>query len=311
MATGKRYYWIKLKEAFLTSDAVDYLMSQPDGANYVILYQMLCLKTINTDGKLSRRIGDVYIPYDAGKIQRDCKWFSADTIRVALNLYRALGLVIEGPDGALEIPGINDLVGCETNWAQQKRAQKLKAAGKAGLPPGGVESGVENFHPEIDTNKDKDKDKEREEERERESEREKTGPGSGAVPLSPYPVSPCPVKEILDLYHQICVSLPRVERLGSIQTKAITGLWACYGDIETIGQIFRGAQASSFLRGDNARGWQADLIWIARPGNAAKILDHRYDDHKAQGDTGGATRYNSTDLQGFFADAVANAYKGV
>ena len=42
MATGKRYYWIKLKEAFMTSDAVDFLMGQPDGANYVVLYQMLC-----------------------------------------------------------------------------------------------------------------------------------------------------------------------------------------------------------------------------------------------------------------------------
>ena len=50
MATGKRYYWIKLKESFMTSDVVDFLMSQKDGANYVVLYQMLCLKTINTDG---------------------------------------------------------------------------------------------------------------------------------------------------------------------------------------------------------------------------------------------------------------------
>ena len=50
MATGKRYYWIKLKDSFMSSDEIDYLMSQPDGANYVVLYQMLCLKTINTNG---------------------------------------------------------------------------------------------------------------------------------------------------------------------------------------------------------------------------------------------------------------------
>ena len=92
MATGKRYYWIKLKESFMTSDAVDFLMSQPDGANYVVLYQMLCLKTINTGGKLERHIGEVIIPYDETKIQRDCKWFSVDTVRVALNLYKSLFL---------------------------------------------------------------------------------------------------------------------------------------------------------------------------------------------------------------------------
>lgn len=312
MATGKRYYWIKLKEAFLTSDAVDYLMSQPDGANYVILYQLLCLKTINTDGKLSRRIGDVYIPYDAGKIQRDCKWFSADTIRAALNLYRALGLVIEGPDGALEIPGISDLVGSETDAAARMRTMR---AGRENALPNGETSAEQSAN--IVTQEIENRDKTLEvrdlditdEEREIEGEDRAVPQAETAPPPSRLP--PCPLQKIMELYHQICVSLPRVERFGSIQTKAITGLWACYGDIETIGQIFRMAQASAFLRGDNARGWQADLIWIARPGNAAKILDHRYDDHKAQGDTGGATRYNSTDLQGFFADAVANAYKGV
>lgn len=50
MAKPKRYYWMKLKESFMSSDTIDYFMSQPGGANYVVLYQMLCLKTINTNG---------------------------------------------------------------------------------------------------------------------------------------------------------------------------------------------------------------------------------------------------------------------
>ena len=72
MATGKRFYWMKLKESFMTSDTIDYFMSQPDGANYVVLYQMLCLKTINTGGRFCRQIGEVVIPYDVEKIDRDC-----------------------------------------------------------------------------------------------------------------------------------------------------------------------------------------------------------------------------------------------
>ena len=68
MATGKRYYWMKLKESFMTSDTIDYFMGLPDGANYVVLYQMLCLKTINTEGRFERQIGAVLIPYDVEKI---------------------------------------------------------------------------------------------------------------------------------------------------------------------------------------------------------------------------------------------------
>lgn len=121
MATGKRFYWMKLKENFMTSDTIDYFMSQPDGANYVVLYQMLCLKTINTDGRLSRQIGEVVIKYDIPKIQRDLKWFSADTIRVALNLYKAFGLVYEDVDGTLVLTDHRNLVGSETDAASRMR----------------------------------------------------------------------------------------------------------------------------------------------------------------------------------------------
>ena len=132
MATGKRFYWIKLKESFMTSDTIDYFMSQPDGANYVVLYQMLCLKTINTDGRLSRQIGEVVIKYDIPKIQRDLKWFSADTIRVALNLYKSFGLVYEDIDGVLVLADHNNLVGCETDWGEKKRRQRNSPALQSG-----------------------------------------------------------------------------------------------------------------------------------------------------------------------------------
>lgn len=132
MATGKRFYWMKLKESFMTSDTIDYFMSQPNGANYVVLYQMLCLKTINTNGRLSRQIGEVVIKYDIPKIQRDLKWFSADTIRVALNLYKSFGLVYEDVDGVLVLADHNSLVGCETDWGEKKRRQRNSPALQSG-----------------------------------------------------------------------------------------------------------------------------------------------------------------------------------
>ena len=135
MATGKRYYWIKLRESFMTSDTVDFLMSQKDGANYVVLYQMLCLKTINTGGRLSRTIGEIVIPYDVEKIQRDCKWFSADTIRVALNLYKRFGLIYEDMDGTLVLVEHGSMVGSETDYAEKNR--RIRARQQTALPDGG------------------------------------------------------------------------------------------------------------------------------------------------------------------------------
>ena len=108
----------------MRSDAVDFLMGQKNGANYVVLYQMLCLMTINTNGRLSRQIGEVIIPYDVDKIQRDTKWFSTDTVRVALGLYAKLGLIYQEKDGTLVLANHSEMVGSETDYAAQKKLQR-------------------------------------------------------------------------------------------------------------------------------------------------------------------------------------------
>ena len=130
MATGKRFYWIKLKDSFMSSDEIDYLMSQLDGANYVVLYQMLCLKTINTNGCLVSKIGEMLIPYDAEKIQRECKWFPLSTVRLALTVYKQIGLIFENPDGTLSISDYQNMIGSETDWAAKNRKIRSNAANK-------------------------------------------------------------------------------------------------------------------------------------------------------------------------------------
>lgn len=142
MATGKRYYWIKLKESFMTSDTVDYMMGLPNGANYVVLYQMLCLKTINTNGRLSRQIGEILIPYDVDKIQRDCKWFSADTVRVALTLYRSFGLIYEDQNGVLILADHGSLIGSETDYAEKNRRMRQNSLLSGHIVSSGVSSDV-------------------------------------------------------------------------------------------------------------------------------------------------------------------------
>lgn len=119
-----RLYWIKLTDRFISSDTVDFLMSQKEGANYVVLYQMLCLKTVNNGGVLARELGEMIVPYDVEKIQRDCKWFSIDTVRIALELYKKLGLIYENNDGILAISDFDRLIGSQTYGAEKKALQR-------------------------------------------------------------------------------------------------------------------------------------------------------------------------------------------
>ena len=184
MSANKKYYWIKLKDSFMTSDAVDFLMGQPDGANYVVLYQMLCLKTVNTGGRLERQIGEVIIPYDEAKIQRDTKYFTIDTVRVALTLYKRLGLIYVDNNGALCLANYENMVGSESKWAIQKRNQReAKLLTWGGQCPPDVR---ENVHPDIrDKEKDnRDKDKEKES-RERESIEKESEGADAPAPSKP------------------------------------------------------------------------------------------------------------------------------
>lgn len=134
----KTFYWIKLRTEFMNGETIDFLMSQKNGANYVVLYQMLIMKTINTKGYLCSKIGEVIIPYDVEKIQRDCKWFDIDTVRVAMELYAKLGLIYKNQDNVFIIANFEDMVGNETYWAKQKRIQREN--GNVGQIPTNVQN---------------------------------------------------------------------------------------------------------------------------------------------------------------------------
>ena len=121
-----KYYWIKLKTDFFDRDEIDFLLSQENGCEYIVLYQMLCLMVANTNGKLVKEMNEIIVPYDVKKIVRDTKYFTFDTVTIALELYKKLGLVYTDDNGCLFIDNYNDMVGCESEYASKKRIYREK-----------------------------------------------------------------------------------------------------------------------------------------------------------------------------------------
>lgn len=120
-AAQKKYYWIKLNTGFFNRAEIDFLLAQKNGCEYIVLYQMLCLNTANNDGQLSSKIGDMIIRFDPDKIARDTKYFDIDTVIVALELYKKLGLIYEGNDQILQISHFDEMVGSEVSSAKRVR----------------------------------------------------------------------------------------------------------------------------------------------------------------------------------------------
>lgn len=124
----KKFYWIKLKTDFFNREDIDFMLSQPNGCQYVVLYQMLCLNTANTSGELVNKIGEMIVPYNIEKIVRDTRYFDYDTVAVALELYKKLGLIYEQDNGNLKISDVERMIGSESasREAIKKREQRLR-----------------------------------------------------------------------------------------------------------------------------------------------------------------------------------------
>lgn len=149
-----RYYWIKLKKEFFEDEAVDFLLSQKNGSDYIVLYQMLCLETVNNNGELYSQIGEMLIPYNTEKIQRITKYFSFDTIAIALELYKKLGLIYEMENEILRIANFENMVGSESKWAEKKRVQREKQKQLSG----GISMSIETKKEEKDNVQGQSKD---------------------------------------------------------------------------------------------------------------------------------------------------------
>ena len=126
MNDNKRYYWIKLKTDFFNQETIDFLLSQKNGCEYIVLYQMLCLNTANNNGEMCSKIGEMIVPYNVDKIVRDTKYFDFDTVTIALGLFKQLGLIYEEKDKILKITNFDEMIGSESKWADKKRQYREK-----------------------------------------------------------------------------------------------------------------------------------------------------------------------------------------
>ena len=160
MADSKKYYWIKLKTDFFDQDTIDFLMGQENGAEYVVIYQMLLLKTAQQGGYLGTKMAEVMVPYDIKKIVRDTKYFDYDTVTIALELFKKLGLVYEESNHILKLAGAEQFVGSESKWAEKKRIYRDSQRTIQGQIEDNVRQEIDiDIDKEIEKEKDIDTDK--------------------------------------------------------------------------------------------------------------------------------------------------------
>lgn len=91
-----------------------------------------------------------------------------------------------------------------------------------------------------------------------------------------------PYAAIRDAYNEICQSFPKCNALSDKRKAAIRARIHSGGyTFADFQRLFRKAEASAFLRGENKKNWRATFDWLLADANMAKVLDGNYDDNRS------------------------------
>jgi predicted phage replisome organizer len=126
-----RYYWLRLKTNFFENDDIKVIESQPNGAQYIIFWQKLMLKSIEQVEPGLLRYKEE-IPYDERTLATVTNT-DVDVVRSAVKLFAELHMVERRSNGDLWIAGVQDLVGSEVNSAERMRRLRERQRHSAGL----------------------------------------------------------------------------------------------------------------------------------------------------------------------------------
>jgi predicted phage replisome organizer len=245
--------WIKITTDIFDDEKILLIESLPDSyAIITVWFKLLCLagKQNNSGVFMMGRIA--YTDKMLATIFR----MKESTVTMALRTFEEFGMV-EIVDGVITIPNWNKHQTLDSYEAKKERDRLYQAQRRA------------NQRALVAKSSDTSPDSKTTQssyvaisEEDIEGEREKDNKLS--------------YQQIVDMYHAICISFPKIRSVTDARKKAIKARLSKY-PIETFKELFEKAEASSFLKGDEG-GWKASFDWLIKEANMIKVLEGNYAD---------------------------------
>ena len=249
--------WIKLTTDMFDNRKIKHLRRLPDGDSIVLIWVMLLTMAgrCNSGGMIFLTENIPYTP----KMLADELDFEENTVKLALASLEQLNMIIAN-NGFFAIAGWEEHQNIEgmEKIREQNRIRKQNQRAKQKLLPDMSRDShgtVTQCHAT-----EEDKEEEKEIDIDIENKKEKTD-----------------FQSVVDLFHSICISFPRVRSLSDARKKSIKARMNTYS-MDDFKTVFENAEASSFLKGSNDRNWQANFDWLIADKNMAKVLEGTYAD---------------------------------
>jgi predicted phage replisome organizer len=257
--------WIKLTTDMFDNRKIKHLRRLPDGDSIVLIWVMLLTMAgrCNSGGMIFLTENIPYTP----KMLADELDFEENTVKLALASLEQLNMIVAN-NGFFTIAGWDEhqnIEGMEKIREQNRLAQQRSRARRK-LLQAGMDDASCDSHVTVTQCHATEEDKEKEIEIDKDKEKKES----------------VTCKQVIDLYHSICISFPKIRSLSDARKKAIKARLNAYS-LEDLEQVFRNAEASSFLKGSNDRNWSANFDWLIADKNIAKVLEGNYADKKKYG----------------------------
>ena len=115
MSENKKYFYLKLKDNFFSSEEMLVLESVPDGMIYQNIYLRMCLLSLKNEGALTFKN---MLPYDLKMLATVLRVDIAQ-MKMALEMFEQLGLVTKTDNEVLFMSDIQALIGQSSTEAER------------------------------------------------------------------------------------------------------------------------------------------------------------------------------------------------
>ena len=247
--------WVKLTTDMFDNRKIKHLRRLPEGNSVVLIWVMLLTMAgrCNASGMIFLTENIPYTP----KMLADELGFEENTVQLALASLEKLNMIVTD-NGFFAIAGWEEYQ--NTDRLMEIREYNRLAKQKSRAKQKALQAPAEDVNDKSMTSQRcHDTDIEKEEEKELEKD-----------------IKRVDYVQIVDLYHSICKSYPKIRSLSDARKKAIKARLNTY-TVEDFKAVFENAEKSSFLKGEDG-GWKASFDWLIKETNMLKVLEGNYQD---------------------------------
>ena len=244
--------WIKLTTDMFDNRKIKHLRKLPEGNSIVLIWVMLLTMAgrCNAGGMIFLTENIPYTP----KMLADELGFEENTVVLALQALENFSMIVSN-QGYFTISGWEEYQNIEGMDKIREQTRKRVAQYRENQKQlvGNVTCNVTVTQCNA-AEEDKEEEKELEEDKRTE------------------------YRQVVDLYHSICKSFPKIRSLSDARKKAIKARLKTYS-LEDFKTVFEKAESSSFLKGEE-KDWSATFDWLIKEANFLKVLEGNYADKK-------------------------------